>query len=241
MIRILLLLMLFLSPGVFANEPSIILASNGNGDDYSLPVKTVLIMAGMSLIPFFLLVCTAFLRVVIVLSFVRHAVGIPTTPSNQVLIAIALFVTFFIMQPILDRVNTNAIQPYLAGEMTFKDALPKAEQPFREFMTAQVRDSSLETMVNLSKVDKSKLTIETIPFSILAPAYILSELQTAFEIGFYILLPFLLIDLLVASITMSLGMMMVSPIIISMPIKILVLNAVGGWTLIVETVSQTFR
>lgn len=215
-------------------------APNGaGGQSYSIPLKILLVMTALTLLPSALIMMTSFTRVVIVLSILRQALGTPQTPSNQILVGIALFLSLFIMAPVFERANTAALQPYLAEQIDGDTALQRAQVPFREFMLAQTRESDLALFAGLA--GKTDLPgTDAIPFSVLVPAFIISELKTAFQIGFLIFIPFVIIDLVVASVLMSMGMMMLSPMLISLPFKLMLFVLVDGWSLIVSTLAASF-
>ena len=202
-------------------------------------IKILLGLTVLALAPAILIMMTGFTRVVIVLSFVRQALGTQNMPPNQLLIGLSLFITFFIMAPFFQRINTNAVQPYLNGQIQQDEALTRALAPIREFMFNQTRDADLALFVNLSKMPRPK-TRADVPTQVLMPAFIISELKTAFEIGFIIYLPFLVIDMIVASVLMAMGMMMLPPVIISLPFKIMLFVLVDGWALIVGSLVKSF-
>lgn len=214
--------------------------TDGAGEQsYSVTIQVLVLMTLLSLLPALLLSMTSFTRIMIVLAILRQALGTAQTPSNQILLGISLFLTFFIMLPVFDRVYQEAVQPYLNEEITTASALQKASAPFRQFMLRQTRERDLELFVRLA--DREDLpSPEAVPFSLLLPAFVTSELKTAFQIGFLIFLPFLVIDLVVASILMSMGMMMLSPLIISLPFKLMLFVLVDGWSLIMETLAASF-
>ena len=203
-------------------------------------VRTVLILSLLAVVPAVVISMTSFVRIVVVLSMVRHAFGMPETPPNPVLVSLALFLTAFTMAPTLNAVNSQALKPLLAGAATVEQAMAKGSAPLRDFMLAQTRDSDIEAIYAIAKTpvpDKP----EQVEILKLAPAFILNELRVSFTIGFVILLPFLLIDLVVASILLALGMMMVPPATISLPIKILMFVLIDGWGLILRGVPGSFR
>jgi len=210
------------------------------GQPVSMPLQVLLLMTGITLLPAALLGITAFTRIIIVLGLLRQALGTGQTPSNQVLLALALFLTFMIMTPTFDAAWTAGISPYLDGTMDFKSAWAAAAQPFRGFMLAQVRDTDLMTFAGLSHTGPYA-TPNDVPFSVLAASFLTSELKTAFEIAFLIYIPFVIIDLVVASVLMSMGMMMMSPMIISAPFKILLFVLVDGWVLVVGSLAGSFN
>ena len=224
------------APGVEALSVS---PAPGGGQTYTLTVQVLLLMTALSLLPGALIMMTAFTRVVIVLALLRQALGTAQTPSNQILVGLALFLTFFIMSPVLNRVNDDALQPYLAERMAGAEALATAEKPLREFMLAQTRDDDIALFTRLSGRD-SLAAEDEVPFSVLLPAFATSELKTAFQIGFLLFIPFLVIDLVVASVLMSMGMMMLSPVIISLPFKIMLFVLVDGWALVIGTLASSF-
>lgn len=203
-------------------------------------VRTFLILTLLAVVPAILVSMTSFIRIVVVLSMVRHAFGMPETPPNPVLVSLALFLTAFTMSPTLTALNNSALKPLLAGTMTVEEAMTKGSAPLRDFMLRQTRDSDIEAIYAISKTpvpDKP----EQVEILKLAPAFILNELRVSFTIGFVILLPFLLIDLVVSSILLALGMMMVPPATISLPIKILMFVLIDGWSLIIQGVLGSFR
>jgi flagellar biosynthetic protein FliP len=210
------------------------------GQPVSMPLQVLLLMTGITLLPAALMGITAFTRIIIVLGLLRQALGTGQTPSNQVLLALALFLTFMIMTPTFDAAWTAGISPYLDGHMDFKSAWAAAAQPFRGFMLAQVRDTDLMTFAGLSHTGPYA-TPNDVPFSVLAASFLTSELKTAFEIAFLIYIPFVIIDLVVASVLMSMGMMMMSPMIISAPFKILLFVLVDGWVLVVGSLAGSFN
>lgn len=258
MLRLILVLLLGLvAPLVFADTsqvgsaliqqgssplsiPAITLSTDEQGQqEYSVSLQILLIMTALSFIPAFVMLMTSFTRIIIVFSILRQALGLQQTPSNQILVGLALFLTLFIMAPVFDRINADALQPYLNEEIAAQEALSRAEVPIRNFMLAQTRESDLELFVRLSK--RTDLAgVEDVPLSILVPAFVTSELKTAFQIGFMIFIPFLIIDMVVASILMAMGMMMLSPLIISLPFKIMLFVLVDGWALIMGTLAASF-
>ncbi|WP_240318577.1 flagellar type III secretion system pore protein FliP [Lysobacter sp. TY2-98] len=219
--------------------PSINVGQVG-GQPVSMPLQVLLLMTGITLLPAALMGITAFTRIIIVLGLLRQALGTGQTPSNQVLLALALFLTFMVMTPTFDHAWTAGIAPYLDGHMDFKSAWGAASQPFRAFMLAQVRDTDLMTFAGLSHTGPYA-TPNDVPFSVLAASFLTSELKTAFEIAFLIYIPFVIIDLVVASVLMSMGMMMMSPMIVSAPFKILLFVLVDGWVLVVGSLAGSFN
>lgn len=239
----LLLIALLLVPSLgFAADPGIpafTLSTQPDGSQtYTLSIQIVIIMTLITLLPAGLMMLTAFTRIIIVLSILRQAIGLMQAPSSQVLIGLALFLTFFIMAPVFQKIYDTAVLPYMNEKIEMPAALGKAQAPIRKFMVAQTRESDLKMFADISgqKIDSP----ETIPFSLLVPSFITSELKTAFQIGFLIYIPFLVIDLVVASVLMAMGMMMLSPMMISLPFKIMLFVLVDGWSLIMGTLASSF-
>ncbi|MCJ7852491.1 MULTISPECIES: flagellar type III secretion system pore protein FliP [Pseudomonas] len=220
--------------------PAITLSNTPDGQqEYSVSLQILLIMTALSFIPAFVILMTSFTRIIIVFSILRQALGLQQTPSNQILTGMALFLTLFIMAPVFDRVNTDALQPYLKEQMTAQQAIEKAQGPLKDFMLAQTRQSDLDLFMRLSK--RTDIAgPDQVPLTILVPAFVTSELKTAFQIGFMIFIPFLIIDMVVASVLMAMGMMMLSPLIISLPFKIMLFVLVDGWALIMGTLASSF-
>jgi len=220
--------------------PAITLSTDAEGHQtYSVSLQILLLMSALSFIPAFVMMMTSFTRIIIVFAILRQALGLQQTPSSQILIGLALFLTLFIMAPVFDRVNQTALQPYLNEEMAPQQALEAASIPMRDFMLAQTRETDLELFVRLAK-RTDLASPDDVPFHILVPAFVTSELKTAFQIGFMIFIPFLVIDLVVASVLMAMGMMMLSPLIISLPFKIMLFVLVDGWALIIGTLAASF-
>jgi flagellar biosynthetic protein FliP len=209
------------------------------GETYSLTFQILVIMTLLTLLPAALLMMTAFTRIIIVLSILRTAIGTAATPSNQVLIGLALFLTLFVMQPVFEQVNSAALQPYLAGELPPEQALERASVPVRQFMLAQTREEDVAMFMRIAQREPVE-SAQELPLTILIPSFLTSELKTAFQIGFILFLPFLVIDLVVASTLMSMGMLMLSPMIISLPFKIMLFVLVDGWSLIMGTLAASF-
>ncbi len=207
--------------------------------NYTVTIQILAIMTALTLLPALLMMMTSFTRVIVVFAILRQAMGLQQTPSNQILLGLALFLSIFIMMPVFERVNEFALQPYLSEELSALQALEEAEKPFRTFMMAQTRESDLELFLNISNAP-DMATPDDIPFNVLVPAYVTSELKTAFIIGFLLFIPFLVIDLVVASVLMAMGMMMLSPIIISLPFKIMLFVLVDGWAMVIGTVAASF-
>ena len=211
-----------------------------NPQDVSVSLQILLILTLLSLAPALLITLTSFTRIIIVLSFTRGALGTQQTPPNSVLIGLALFLTFFTMAPICSQINQTALQPYVHKQITFDQALDTASSPVREFMFSQVREKDLALFVGLSKMDRPKSEAD-VPTYVLIPSFLISELRTAFSIGFLIFIPFLIIDMVIAVTLMSMGMMMLPPVVISLPFKILLFVLVDGWHLIVQSLALSFR
>ena len=210
------------------------------GEPVSMPLQVLLLMTGITLLPAALLGITAFTRIIIVLALLRQALGTGQTPGNQVLLALALFLTFMVMMPTFDQAWAAGIAPYLNDQMDFRSAWTAASEPFRAFMLAQVRETDLMTFAGLSN-SGPYATAQDVPFGVLAASFLTSELKTAFEIAFLIYIPFVIIDLVVASVLMSMGMMMLSPMMISAPFKILLFVLVDGWVLVVGSLAASFN
>ncbi|HVN47020.1 MAG TPA: flagellar type III secretion system pore protein FliP [Steroidobacteraceae bacterium] len=211
----------------------------GGSQSYSLSLQLLALMTALTVLPALLLTMTAFTRIVIVLGILRQALGAGQTPPNQVLLGLALFLTFFVMTPVVTRINEVAVQPYSAGSIEAGVALERAVTPLKKFMLAQTRESDIATFVRISGGSGFQ-TPEEVPLSLLAPAFLTSELKTAFLIGFLLYIPFVIIDLVVASVLMSMGMMMLSPMLISLPFKIMLFVLVDGWSLLVGTLASSF-
>jgi flagellar biosynthesis protein FliP len=223
------------APGI----PALTVQGANGAQSYSLTLQLLILMTAVTLLPSIFLMMTAFTRIVIVLAILRQAIGAGQAPPNQVLVGLSLFLTFFVMSPVIDRINTDAVQPYMAGTIETTEALGRATGPLKQFMLQQTRESDIATFVRISGgqgFDKP----EDVPMSILVPAFATSELKTAFQIGFLVFIPFVIIDLVVASVLMSMGMMMLSPVLISLPFKIMLFVLVDGWSLIMGTLAQSF-
>jgi len=216
-----------------------ILEGNDDGTEYSLSLQLIIVMTLLGLLPSILILMTSFTRIIIVLSLLRQAMGTAQTPPNQVLVGIAIFLSFFVMKPVFDQIYESAYLPVEAQEMTFQEGMEKALPPIKSFMLSQVREKDL--LMFMEMADQGMVEDEMdVPLSTLMPAFITSELKTAFTIGFLIYIPFVIIDLVVASVLMSMGMMMLSPMMISMPFKLLLFVLVDGWGLITGSLVSTF-
>ncbi|HSH42979.1 MAG TPA: flagellar type III secretion system pore protein FliP [Arenicellales bacterium] len=242
-LRVLISLLVLLLPSVSLAEPGIAafqMESNPDGSEtYSISIQVLAIMTAITFLPAALMMMTSFTRILIVLSILRQALGTMQTPSTQILIGLSLFLTFFIMVPVFDEVYTEAVTPYLNEELAPDEALARAAQPFHSFMLAQTRESDLATFSDISRAEPVERA-EDVPFSLLLPSFVTSELKTAFQIGFLVMIPFLVIDLVIASLLMSMGMMMLSPMIISLPFKIMLFVLIDGWSLIMGTLASSF-
>ena len=220
--------------------PVLTVKSNPDGsEDYTVTLQILLLMTALSFLPAILMMMTSFTRIIIVFSILRQALGLQQSPSNQILIGLSLFLTFFIMSPVLNKVHQEAITPYIEEQISARQALEIARKPFHDFMIAQTRESDLDLFFRISGTDQV-MGPDDVPFSILMPAFITSELKTAFQIGFIIFITFLVIDIVVASVLMAMGMMMLSPLIISLPFKIMLFVLVDGWGLIIGTLAASF-
>ena len=209
-------------------------------EDVALSLQILLLLTVLSLAPAILIMTTSFTRIVIVLSFIRNALSTQQTPPNQVLIGLALFLTLFVMSPVISEVNQQAFRPYMEEEIGFEEALDRAMQPLRQFMLRQTRQKDLALFINLSGEGRVQ-DVNRVSNSALIPAFIISELKTAFQMGFLLFVPFLVIDMVVASTLMSMGMMMLPPVLISLPFKILLFIMVDGWNLVVQSLITGFR
>ena len=239
-----LLLSLCLLPlAGFAATPgldAVTVTTNPNGGQtYSLTLQILILMTAATMLPAIVLMMTSFTRIVIVVGILRQALGAGQSPPNQVIVGLSLFLSLFIMGPVIDRINTEAVQPYMAGTIDATVAIDRASVPLKRFMLDQTRESDIATFVRISGGQGFEKP-EDVPMRILIPAFATSELKTAFQIGFLIFIPFLVIDLVVASVLMSMGMMMLSPMLISLPFKIMLFVLVDGWTLLVGTLAASF-
>jgi len=217
----------------------LLVGSGQGGTNFSVPVQTLLFFTALSFIPAVLLMMTGFTRIVIVLSLLRQALGTQSAPPNQVIVGLSLFLTLFVMGPTFDRIYADAYQPYSQGSMPFDQALQKAEVPIRGFMVKQTRQSDFSLFAKLAKLP-ADVTAETAPIRVLVPAFVISELKSAFQIGFMIFIPFLVIDIVVASVLMSLGMMMLSPVLVALPFKLMLFVLADGWNLLIGSLAASF-
>ncbi len=228
------------TPGIgTAIERALDGADSGEDAPLSFSLQLLILMSLLTILPALVLMMTSFLRILVVLSILRQALGLQGSPPTQVLVGLSLFLSMFIMAPTIDLVNTNAIEPYAAGALTADGAIAAAGEAFHEFMMRQTREANLVMFADIAGTPPFAST-DDVPFSILLPAFITSELETAFQIGFMLFLPFLVIDLVVASVLMSLGMMMLSPTIVSLPFKLLLFVLVDGWALLMGSLAMSF-
>jgi flagellar biosynthetic protein FliP len=232
--------LLVLAPWAQAQGIPMLNVSNAKGgQQYSLTLQLLALMTTLTLLPSMLLMMTSFVRIIIVLSLLRQALGTGQTPPNMVLVGLSLFLTLFIMSPVFDSIYQNALLPYMNGSMPFEKALALAEAPVRNFMTLQTREDDITMFMQIAQ-KKEVASAAEVPFTTLMPAFITSELKSAFTIGFMIYIPFVVIDLIVASVLMSMGMMMLSPMIISMPFKLMLFVLVDGWSLMMGSLASSF-
>jgi flagellar biosynthetic protein FliP len=223
------------APGI----PALSVHSSAGGQTYTLTIQLLALMTAITLLPAALLMMTAFTRIVIVLAIVRQAIGAGQAPPNQVIVGLALFLTLFVMSPVIDRIRADAVDPYMAGTIDGSVALERGVVPLKTFMLEQTRESDIATFVRIAG-GKGFDTPKDVPLTILAPAFMTSELKTAFQIGFLLFIPFVIIDLVVASVLMSMGMMMLSPVLISLPFKIMLFVLVDGWALLMGSLAASF-
>lgn len=218
----------------------LVIGQGQGGTSYSVPIQTLLFFTALSFLPALMLLMTGFTRIVIVLSLVRQALGTQAAPPNQVIIGLSLFLTMFVMGPTLDRVYDQAYKPFAANQISFDEALKRGEVPMREFMLRQTRQSDLALFSRLAKLDAA-VKPEQVPLRVLVPAFVTSELKSAFQIGFLIFIPFLIIDMVVASVLMSLGMMMLSPVLVALPFKLMLFVLADGWNLLLGSLAASFH
>lgn len=242
--RIIFGLLLLLAPAlsVLAEPalPALVVEDiTGGGKSYALSIQVLALMTLLSLLPALLLTMTSFTRIIIVLSILRQALGTAQTPSNQILIGLSLFLSLFIMSPVFTQAYHEAYQPYMTEKISADEALQKLQVPFRKFMLAQTREDDIGLFSRIAG-DEPYATPDDVPFTVLMPAFLTSELKTAFQIGFMLFIPFLIIDLVVASVLMAMGMMMLSPLIISLPFKLMLFVLVDGWALVMGTLAASF-
>lgn len=237
-----LLLLTFSGGSAWAQSPGqlpLLVGAGPSGVNYSVPIQTLLFFTALSFIPAVLLMMTGFTRIVIVLSLLRQALGTQSAPPNQVIVGLSLFLTMFVMGPTFDRVYVDAYEPYSQGAISFEDALRKAEVPVRGFMVKQTRQSDFSLFAKLAKLP-ADVSADKAPIRVLVPAFVISELKSAFQIGFMIFIPFLVIDIVVASVLMSLGMMMLSPVLVALPFKLMLFVLADGWNLLIGSLAASF-
>ncbi|AFU97698.1 flagellar type III secretion system pore protein FliP [Simiduia agarivorans] len=220
--------------------PALSLTTNPDGSqEYSVTIQILALMTGLTFLPAILMMMTSFTRIIIVFAILRQALGLQQSPSNQIMVGLALFLTLFIMSPVFNQVYTDAVEPYMNEQMDSKTALDSALVPMRSFMISQTRESDLKLFLDIGRYP-SLDSVDDVPLAVLMPAFITSELKTAFQIGFMIFIPFLVIDLVVASVLMAMGMMMLSPLIISLPFKLMLFVLVDGWAMIIGSLAASF-
>jgi flagellar biosynthesis protein FliP len=217
----------------------LIIGQGAGGTSYSVPIQTLLFFTALSFLPAILLMMTGFTRIVIVLSLMRQALGTQSAPPTQVIVGLSLFLTMFVMGPTLDKVYQEAYLPYTQNNLPFEQAVQRAEAPMRDFMTKQTRQSDFQLFAGLAKLGPD-INVQNAPLRVLVPAFVISELKTAFQIGFLIFIPFLVIDMVVASVLMSLGMMMLSPVLVALPFKLMLFVLADGWNLLVGSLAASF-
>ena len=216
------------------------LTTNPDGSqEYSVTLQILILMTALSFIPAAVIMMTSFTRIVVVMAILRQAFGLQQTPSNQVIIGITLFMTLFIMTPVYNEINDRAIQPYLEDQLTSVEAINKAKVPLRAFMLEQTRIKDLDTLAGMAGIQQVDQPTD-LPMTVIIPAFVISELKTAFQIGFMLFIPFLIIDLVVASILMAMGMMMLSPMIVSLPFKLMLFVLIDGWNLVIGTLATSY-
>ncbi len=242
LVGIILLLSIFTPEALAENGTFSALTITDNPDgskDYSITLQVLAMMTALSFIPAIVMLMTSFTRIIVVLAILRQALGLQQTPNSQILVGISLFLTFFIMAPVFDEIHQTAVEPYLNEEMTSIEAYEKGKIPMREFMLAQTRISDLQTFAEIAGYTQLNAP-EELPMSVIIPSFVTSELKTAFQIGFMFFIPFLIIDLVVASVLMAMGMMMLSPMIVSLPFKLMMFVLVDGWSLVMSTLAKSF-
>ena len=217
----------------------LLVGQGAGGSSYSVPIQTLLFFTALSFLPAVLLMMTGFTRIVIVLGLLRQALGTQAAPPNQVIVGLSLFLTLFVMGPTLDKVYNEAYKPFVANQIGFEEAVSRGEQPMRQFMLKQTRQSDLALFSKLAKLE-SGIKAEQVPLRVLVPSFVTSELKSAFQIGFLIFIPFLVIDMVVASVLMSLGMMMLSPVLVALPFKLMLFVLADGWNLLLGSLAASF-
>jgi len=242
-LKISLFLLTLLNSDVLLAEPGLdafsVAKDNAGNETYTISIQTLAVMTALTLLPAALMMMTSFTRIVIVLSILRQAIGLMQAPSSQTLIGLSLFLTFFIMGPVFSKIYDTAVAPYMNEKITIQQAAETGQLPLRQFMLAQTREADMQMFIKISG-QKEYEKPEDVPFSVLVPSFVTSELKTAFQIGFLLFIPFLIIDLVVASVLMSMGMVMLSPMIVSLPFKIMLFVLVDGWNLVMGTLASSF-
>jgi flagellar biosynthetic protein FliP len=227
------------SPAAPAPALPLLVGGGAGGTNFSVPIQTLLFFTALSFLPAVLLMMTGFTRIVIVLSLFRQAIGTQAAPPNQVIVGMSLFLTFFVMSPTIDKVYADAWQPYQANQIGFTEALERGQGPVRDFMLKQTRQSDVQLFAKLAKLPAG-IKGDQVPFKVLVPSFVASELKSAFQIGFLIFIPFLIIDMIVASVLMSLGMMMLSPVLVALPFKLMLFVLADGWNLLLGSLAASF-
>ena len=222
-----------------AADLPLLVGATGAGASFSVPIQTLLFFTALSFLPAVLLLMTGFTRIVIVLSLMRQALGTQAAPPNQVVVGLSLFLTFFVMSPTIDKVYADAYQPYAENKIAFDEALKRGEVPMRAFMLKQTRQADVQLFAKLAKLDAG-IKGEDVPFKVLVPAFVTSELKSAFQIAFLVFIPFLVIDMIVSSVLMSLGMMMLSPVLVALPFKLMLFVLADGWNLLLGSLAASF-
>ena len=217
----------------------LVIGQGAGGTNYSVPIQTLLFFTALTFLPAVLLMMTGFTRIVIVLSLFRQAIGTQAAPPNQVIVGLSLFLTFFVMSPTIDKVYSQAWEPYQSSQISFSEAINRGQVPMREFMLKQTRQSDVQLFAKIAKLPAS-VKGPDVPFKVLVPAFVASELKSAFQIGFLIFIPFLIIDMIVASVLMSLGMMMLSPVLVALPFKLMLFVLADGWNLLLGSLAASF-
>ena len=229
----------FAAPGISISDNGITINSTDDPQEISSSIKLLILLTVLSLLPSILIMMTSFTRIMIILSFLRNSMGTQQIPPNQVVIGLALFLTFFVMTPVMTDINENALQPFTENQITIEQAIDHSEDSIKNFMLKYTRDKDLALFAGIAKVEAPE-NLTDLPLTVVTPAYMISELNTAFRMGFMLYIPFIVIDMVVASVLMSMGMMMLPPVMISMPFKILLFLLVDGWNLLTETIIKSF-
>jgi flagellar biosynthetic protein FliP len=227
------------APGISISDGGITINSTNDPAEISSSIKLLLLLTVLSVLPSILIMMTSFTRIIIVLSFLRNSMGTQQIPPNQVVIGLALFLTFFIMSPVMIDINQNALQPFTENKITIEEAIDRSEDSIKDYMLTYTRDKDLALFASIAKVEPTE-NLTDLPLTVVVPSFMISELNTAFRMGFMLYIPFLVIDMVVASTLMSMGMMMLPPVMISMPFKILLFLLVDGWNLLTETIIKSF-